>query len=122
MQCLFSIPKNLTQIKHVSRILRFIADYIPDKSPFFIKSKDIPKEIHVKTDNLRYDKMMSVVLDVSRNRIDIQTSQNRVYVNGIELKKKGKKIKKGDIIEVDFESSERKYLFERGDLNCMDLF
>ena len=108
----FLLSRCFTQFYGASCIFRNFA-YIPDISHLFLKNCVIPKEIFIKTDNLRYDKMLSMILDVSRHKIELQTLQNNVYINETELKKKGKKLKKNDVIEVDFESTDKKYLFVR---------
>lgn len=104
-----------------SKGVRFFS-YIHVNSPRFAKAENVvSKEIHIKADNLRYDKILATVFNVSRHKIDNLNLQDRVYLNGSELKKKGKKIKISDIIEVDFDSSERKYLFERKRVEVLHL-
>ena len=103
----------LSVVAFSSKGLRFFS-YIHVNSPQFSKAENVvSKEFHIRTDNLRYDKILATVFDVSRHKIDNLNLQDRVYLNGSELKRKGKKIKISDVIEVDFDSSERKYLFER---------
>ena len=109
---LFVHSKVFRQDFRTAFIYRYFA-YIANDSPLFLKSCVTSQEILIKTDNLRYDKMLSIILDVSRNKIELQTLHNNVYLNGTQLKKKGKKLKKDDIIEVDFESNDKRYIFVR---------
>ena len=101
--------------------LRFFS-YIHVNSPRFAKADNVIfKEIHIRTDNLRYDKILATILNVSRHKIDKLNFQDRIYLNGTDLRKKGKKIKISDVIEVDFDSSERRYLFERKRVEVLHL-
>ena len=98
---------------HFGSLISRYSFYIADTSPSFLKNCVLPQEINIKTENLRYDKILSILLDVSRHRIGLQTINNTVYLNGSQLKKKGKKIKMNDVIEVDFESNDKRYLYSR---------
>ena len=87
-------------------ILQRHFSYTPDTSPLFVRGTTKPEDEEIITSNLRSDKFLSTVFDVSRHKIDVQFEKKLVYLNGSNECKPAKKINKLKkcVFEIDWEA------------------